>query len=113
MISPAALYGELMETFCGGEFCIKQAKETLSGSSRRLTEYQRVALNWKCLKIAQVALAVFMPTSPTGHPLIAFEAELGKAVLLFKVSLIAAVDVIPPVDSFYAVNSGNPLSAKQ
>ena len=50
-----------------------------------------------------------MPTSPAGHPLIALKAELGKAVLLFKVSLIAAVDVIPPVDSFYAVNSGKSI----
>ena len=49
-----------------------------------------------------MGLAVFMPTSPAGHPLIALEAELGKAMLMFKVCPIAVIDVILPIDRFYA-----------
>ena len=50
-------------------------------------------------------LAVFMSTSPAGHPLIVLETELGKAILLFKVCPVAAIDVVPPVDRFYAERS--------
>ena len=105
VIFPVAFYCELLETFCGREFPVKQTKKTLSSSSRCLTENQRVELSWKCFEIVQMVKAVFMPSGLAGDRIVALKARLSKPMLFFKVCLIAAVDVIPPMDNSYAVNS--------
>ena len=50
-----------------------------------------------------------MLISPANYLLIVLKIKLSEAVLLFKISLIAAVDVILSVNSFYTINSGKSI----
>ena len=58
---------------------------------------KRTKINGKCLQIVEMDLAVIVPFLFPENPFVAEKAQLGKAIDLAAVSLVAVVNVSPVV----------------
>ena len=103
-----------MKTFCWREFRIEEAKEALTSRSQGSSEDQWVTLHRECFEVVNMVLAVRKPLGPVGDPVVALKTKLGKAVLLFQVTLTTAVNMFPPVCDVDAGNTScQPISNDQ
>ena len=62
-------------------------------------------MNWERLEVGEMALTVLKPSGPTGDPFVALKTYHCKAVFLFKVTLMATVNMFPPIANTDAVES--------
>lgn len=80
----------------------RRTKETLPSNNKGSTEDLWVALAQEYLRVFEMTLTIRKPSGPTGDPFVALKTELGKTVLLFEVTLKAAVNMFPSINDIDA-----------
>ena len=105
VLFPALFNEELMETFHWRELQIKEIEKTLPNSSKGSAEDKWIVLNMEHLEVSEVALAVLKLSGPTGDSFVTLKTELSKAVFPFEVTLMATVNMFPPITNTYCVES--------
>jgi hypothetical protein len=79
------------------QFRIKEAKHALSRSRRCVPILNLIELCRQLFIFINVLLAVVLPFNGISDPLVALEAQLCKAVLVFKMLRLTPEDVVPSI----------------
>lgn len=105
MSSPSFSVQELTYPCGGGKRWILQTERTVSRAGKGSAVDERIALDGERFRPSQVVLTVVVPLGLAENPLIAAEAQLGKAASRQECLFVAAVDVPPSLRRRFAVDT--------
>ena len=100
--SPSFSVEELIHPCGGGKRRITQTERAIPGAGKGSAVDEGIALNGERFGPPQVVFTVIVPLVPAENPLIAVEAQLGRAAGGQEFLFVAAIDVPPSLGRRFA-----------